>query len=294
MILDLLKGKGIKDTSIKLYLSNLKRLNSDIEPKTLTYLKNSKKVLDQIKDKSENTKRTYLISICTVLSGDPKYKKHYDEYYRLLKDSNALLKNNNTKSEKQELNWISQEEINNIYKSYEEEVEKIKTKKKLTEKEYNSLLSYLILSLYLLIPPRRSLDYIKMFVGTDTNKDFNYLDINESKFTFNNFKTESTYHSQMIDIPENLMAVIKLYLSKRSGTKKNIPFLVKYDGSPMTTSTQMTRILNKIFDKNISVSMIRNMFLTNKYKDVNKEKLDDATAMGTSVNIIDSNYVKTD
>ena len=294
MILDLLKEKGIKESSIKLYLSNLKRLNNSIEPKTLTYLKNTTKILDQIKDKAENTKRTFLISICTVLSGDPKYKKQYDQYFQLLKDSNALLKSNNTKSEKQELNWISQEEINNIYKKYEDEVEKIKTKKKLNEKEYNSLLSYLILSLYLLIPPRRSLDYIKMVIGDDTNKDLNYLDFNESRFIFNNFKTAGTYQTQIIDIPENLMSVIKLYLTKRTGTKKNIPFLVKHDGSPLTTSTQMTRILNKIFDKNISVSMLRNMFITNKYKDIKLEKDSDATMMGTSSSIIDSTYTKTD
>lgn len=294
MIIDLLKQKGIKESSIKLYLSNLKRLNNDVEPKTLTYLKNTKKILDLIKDKSDNTKRTYLISICTVLSTDPKYKKQYDEYYKLLKDSNGLLKNNNTKSEKQNENWISQEEINNIYKSYEEEVDKFIKKKKLSEKEYNILLSYLILSLYILIPPRRSLDFIKMVVGDDTNKDFNYLDIINNKFIMNNFKTAGKYHTQIIEIPKNLMNVIKLYISKRTGTKKNIPFLVKYNGEPLTTSTQMTRILNAIFKKKISVNMIRNMFLTNKYKDINKEKIDDATAMGTSTNIIDSQYTKVD
>jgi len=57
MILEILKGKGIKETSIKLYLSNLKRLNNNVEPKTLTFLKNTKKILEQIKDKSENTGR---------------------------------------------------------------------------------------------------------------------------------------------------------------------------------------------------------------------------------------------
>ena len=294
MIVDLLKQKGIKESSAKLYLSNLKRLNNDVEPKTLTYLKNTKKILDLIKEKSENTKRTYLISICTILSTDPKYKKYYDEYYKLLKDSNSLLKNNNTKSEKQNENWISQEEISNIYKSYEEEVNNFIKKKKLTEKEYNTLLSYLILSLYTLIPPRRSLDYIKMIIGDDTNKDFNYLDITNNKFIMNNFKTAGKYHTQIIDIPENLMNVIKLYLSKRTGNKKNIPFLVKYDGSPLTTSTQMTRILNAIFKKKISVSMIRNMYITDKYKDIKMEKDKDASAMGTSSAVIDNQYTKTD
>jgi len=51
MILEILKGKGIKETSIKLYLSNLKRLNNNVEPKTLTFIKNTKKILEQIKDK---------------------------------------------------------------------------------------------------------------------------------------------------------------------------------------------------------------------------------------------------
>lgn len=294
MILELLKEKGIKDSSIKLYLSNLKRLNNNVEPKTLTYLKNTKKILELIKDKQPNTQRTYLISICTVLSGQTAFKKAYDEYFKLLKDSNDLLKNNNTKSEKQNENWISQEEVNKIHKSYEDEVDKFIKKKKLTEKEYNILLSYLILSLYCLIPPRRSLDYIKMIIGNDSDKDFNYLDVNNNKFIFNNFKTAGTYKCQIIDIPNNLMSIIKLYLLKRSGTKKTLPFLIKYDGEPLTTSTQITRILNKIFDKKISVSMMRAIYLTDKYKDINKEKQNDATSMGTSVSVADNHYIKTD
>jgi len=294
MIIDLLKSKGIKDSSIKLYLSNLKRLNNNNDIKTLTFLKNSKKVLDFINNKSENTKRTYLISICTVLNLDPKYKKNYDEYYKLLKESNGLLKNNTTKSEKQEENWMEQDEITSIYKNIESEVEKFRTKKKLNESEYNILLNYVILSIYTLIPPRRSLDYIKMLIGNDTNKDFNYIDINDSKFIFNNFKTAGTYKTQIIDIPNNLMSVIKLYLTKRKGIKSKLPFLVNFKGEPLTTSSQMTRILNKIFNKKVSVSMLRNMFLTNKYKDINKEKIDDATAMGTSSSNADNQYIKLD
>ena len=294
MIIDLLKSKNIKDSSIKLYLSNLKRLNNGNDIKTLTFLKNTKKVLDFINNKSENTKRTYLISICTVLSLDPKYKKNYDEYYKLLKDSNGLLKNNTTKSEKQEANWMEQDEITTIYKNIESDIEKFRTKKKLNESEYNIMLNYVILSLYTLIPPRRSLDYIKMMIGDDTDKNFNYININDSKFIFNNFKTAGTYKTQIIDIPDDLMSVIKLYLTKRKGTKNNIPFLVNFKGEPLTTSSQMTRILNKIFNKKVSVSMIRNIFLTNKYKDINKEKIDDVTAMGTSTNMADSQYIKTD
>lgn len=291
---EILKKKGIKESSSKLYLSNLKRLNNGILPKTLIFLKNTKKILEFIKDKQPNTQRTYLISICTVLSDNETYKKQYDEYYKLLKESNNLLKNNTTKSEKQEENWISEEEIEKIYKEYEENVNSIisSKKRKLNEKEYNMLLSYLILSLYLLIPPRRSLDYIKMLIGVDSDKDYNYLDVNSSKFYFNNYKTSGKYQCQVVDIPDNLMAVIKLYLMKRAGTKKDLFFLVKYNGEPFKESSVMTRLLNKIFKKKISVSMLRNIYLTEKYSKQNKEKEDDAKAMGTSTHMIDTQYTK--
>jgi hypothetical protein len=34
------------------------------------------------------------------------------------------------------------------------------------------------------------------------------------------------------------------------------------------TSPQVTRILNKVFDKNVSTSMLRHIYLTNEYKDI--------------------------
>jgi len=133
-----------------------------------------------------------------------------------------------------------------------------------------------------------------MVLGEGTNKDLNYLDINNSKFIFNNYKTESTYHTKEIPINDELMKVIKFYLMKRKGTKKDINFLVKYDNEPLTTSTQMTRILNKIFKKSISVNMLRHIYTTDKYSKLNKEKLNDASAMGTSVSTLDNQYIKLD
>ena len=39
----------------------------------------------------------------------------------------------------------------------------------------------------------------------------------------------------------------------------------------MKISTEITKILNKIFNKKISSSMLRNIFLTDKYTDVMSE-----------------------
>ena len=56
----------------------------------------------------------------------------------------------------------------------------------------------------------------------------------------------------------------------------------------------MTRILNKIFKKSISVNMLRHIYTTDKYSKLNKEKLNDASAMGTSVSTLDNQYIKLD
>ena len=54
----------------------------------------------------------------------------------------------------------------------------------------------------------------------------------------------------------------------------------------------MTRILNKIFGKNIGSSMLRNMYLSNKYGNMVEELKKDTTELGTSVDTALSTYIK--
>ena len=60
----------------------------------------------------------------------------------------------------------------------------------------------------------------------------------------------------------------------------------------MKISTEITKILNKIFNKKISSSMLRNIFLTDKYSGVIDELKKDTNAMSTSVNTALNNYIK--
>jgi hypothetical protein len=72
----------------------------------------------------------------------------------------------------------------------------------------------------------------------------------------------------------------------------DIPFLVDEKGNAMKISTEITKILNKIFNKKISSSMLRNIFLTDKYSGVIDELKKDTNAMSTSVNTALNNYIK--
>jgi len=301
-ILNGLKEKNISPSSLKLYLSNLKRLNEGQEIKNFNFLKDVENILTKIKDYKPNTRRTYLISIVSLLKQEPKMKKLYQTYYNLLMEYNKDLQKNNTKSESQKENWLTQDEVLEKQKSLEEKVEPLLQKKKLSEDEFKEFLSLMVLSLYTLQPPRRNLDYQYMFVvrkyDDNLSKEYNYLDLENNKFYFNNYKTQKTYKTQIVPISELLQQVIKTYLKfhplKTDMKKKTccIPFLVDYQGERFESKNTITRILNKIFGKKVGVSLLRNIYLTDKYSRNLADLKDDASAMGTSANTAENNYIK--
>jgi hypothetical protein len=303
-IFDNLKNKNISPSSLKLYINNLKRLNDNQDIKNFNFLKNIETIQEKINKYKPNTRRSYIISIVSALKQEPKLKKVYEQYYKILMDYNNDLKINNSKSETQKENWIEQSEVEEIYKKIKEDITPKLDKKKLSNQEYDELQKYLVLSLYTLIPPRRNLDYQYMVVvgkyTDDLDNKFNYLDLDKKEFHFNNYKTKGTYQRQTTEITDELYNVIEQYLKyhplknvlkKKTGV---IPFIVDFEGNPYESNNTITRILNKIFKKRIGSSMLRNIYLTNKFGNKVKELTDTAEKMGTSSNTIQNNYIKID
>lgn len=311
-VLENLNKKEISPNSLNLYTKNLIRLNDGKEIKNLNFLKNTENILDKIKNYKPNTRRTYIISIVSLLKQEPKLKKLYDIYYKILLEYNNNLKNNNEKSEKQNDNWITQDEVLDKQKELEDIIPIIINKKSITQEQYDKLFNLLILSLYTLNPPRRNLDYLKMNIVSkyipdialnylpDIKDNNNYIDLNNKNFIFKNYKTKKTYNEQIVPINDKLNDIIKIYLKfhpmkkEIKGKKFNIPFLVDFEGNQYNNSNDITRKLNKIFNKKIGSSMLRNIFLTDKYSNNLKELNNDTTAMGTSNNTANTNYIKTD
>lgn len=299
------KDRNLSDSSIKLYTSNIKRLNDNIIPKNLNFLKNTDTILEKIDKYKPTTKRSYLISIVSLLKEQPKFKSTHSVYYNLMMEANKDLKINNTKSETQKENWLSQLDINKVFDELKNEINDFNMKKKLTGEEYDKLLNYFLLSLFIYQKPRRNIDYQKMYITKGAvpdglNNDYNYLDLENNNFIFNNYKTKGTYKTQIIEIEPEMKSSIDLFLKfhpckKYFKTKKDlIMLLVDYEGKPFPSNNTITRRLNKIFGKNIGVSMLRNIYLTDKFgKDVNELK-DTSESMGTSSSTILNNYVKID
>jgi hypothetical protein len=131
---------------------------------------------------------------------------------------------------------------------------------------------------------------------TDTN--FNYLDLKNKRFIFNNYKTNHKYDTIEIPIEDNLLKVIQAYLkhhpqkSKLKNKKFQVHFLVHIDSEPINKSGDITKILNKIFGRNIGSSMLRNIYLSSKYSGMMKSLKEDTAHMGTSVDVVINTYIK--
>jgi hypothetical protein len=287
------KNKGVSAPTIKLYLFQLRQLNG--EPlQDIEFLKDVTKNLERLSKYKTNTIRTKLIAIVAALKclDHPDLLKEYTEIVKKINDNT----DNTSKSETQKENWMNKTEVMDLWKKYDDEVATFANKRKITEKQHETLLRFMILSLYTLISPRRNLDYGRMLIvkkmSPDMSDDFNYLDLKTRSFYFNNYKTKKVYSQQIEQIPDPLWNVIKIYLKFHT---KDCDFFLCSDGKPLPHSNSITLILNKIFGKKVGCSMLRNIMATSELEEVQplldkvREK---AQEMGTSMNTLLTNYIK--
>jgi hypothetical protein len=300
---EIFNSKKITDSSKKLYTSNLIRLNNNEPITNFKFLENPEIIKSKLENSKPNTQRNYYIAICSVLSElkndcpgankeAKKFQKLYDSYYKTLIEFNTQLKDQTKMTPEENTNWISMNDINELFDSKKEILQVIKGKRKLTEEMYSELLDLVILGLYTLMPPRRNIDYIYMKIASgDEDPSFNYVDIKNGEFILNNYKTAGTYKTQRIKINPELLNIIKIY-SKFIPDKLNNFFLQKFNGIPFTESNQLTKKLNEIFGKRVSSSMLRKIYLTDKYSDTIESMKQDAADMGTSTSVMTTNYIK--
>lgn len=268
-------AKGLSAGSVKMYLIKLRLLNGNKAFTSLTFLKDNKKIkmeLDKIEN--ENTRKSYIASIVSVLNNtDNKTYKTVKTYYKALLEDTKMDKKDDSEKYKDMMEW------NDVLDKYKEMTDDLdKSPKKLTD--------HLILSFYVLMPPRRNDDYYLMKLDTDkkTDEAFNYYRPKTSEFIFNQYKTKKTYGTDSITINSQLKKVIDNYVKEME--LKDDDFLLKRSASNMITKT-----LNRIFKNNVGASMLRHIYLTSKYGDVKEEMQKDADMMAHSTTM-QKDYIK--
>jgi hypothetical protein len=284
--------KGISASSIKLYLNNLRKLNEGVELTSFKFLEKPEKIMEKLIKYKPTTKRNFLISIVSSLNTDnnPRIKKLYGKYYDLMLNMNEEVKNIDHSAE----DLPEWSKITDKASELKKEVEAFMDKKTLSPPEYETLLKYVVLSLYTLQPPRRNGDYLYMYIveknTPSLSTEKNYCVRSTAEFIFNAYKTAKKYNQQIEQISPELVGVLKIYFKfhpllkagKLPKGTEEVKFLVYRDGEGVSQINAITRILNSILGKGIASSKLRHIYLTSKYGDTLKEQEKDASAMGHS------------
>lgn len=295
---DIFTATGIKQSSAELYAKNIRALNQNKPISSTTFLKDVQKTLQKIAHLKPTTQRSYIISVVSFLKTQPptkQNKKMLDEYTEIMNNLNERLRTSNEKTEAETENWMTPDELQATYDELYDIAREIMRKRvghdDITATEYMQILKLMVFALYHLTPPRRNADYQKMkFAGHRESSDFNYIDIENREFIFNNYKTNRKYAQQITEIPEELANIINIYM--RYMNPDSGYFLVKYNGQPLRNVNDITRILNMIFKRRVGTQMLRKMYHTDKYARVMENLEDDARKMGHSVGVVKSHYLK--
>ena len=311
---DLVEKKGVTESSATTYIRCLTTLNDKKPFTSLTFLKKYDDVLAKIEDYALSSRKNIITAVASILSlykDSTGYKKAYKYYSDKLIELTEKQKEDrgdtSIKTDKENENWVEWKDIEEMREKMKDDIHKFVDNKNIGTSEYDKLLSYLILNLYTRIPPRRNADYQKMVVvrkwKPEMSKDTNYLDLYGKRFIFNVYKTAKTSGQQIVEIPDTeenpLYTIVSQYLKHNphyKGSKSKaieFPFLVKADGSEMTSVNCITRILNKLFGKKVGSSMLRHSYLSNKYGNVLEEMKADADAMAHDTNT-QKEYIRID
>lgn len=279
----------LSEGSLKTYTSILKSLHSKIFGGSVDKkdYDESKKILDFLKDVPANKRKT-ILSALVVISNNNDYRK---EMIGDIKDYTADAKKME-KSATQEANWVTQDEIKNIYNEHKQDAMSCYKKSKLNMNDLQTIQQYIILCLLsgIFIAPRRSLDYTEFKISNIDKETDNYLDKNE--LVFNKYKTAKFYNEQRVSCPKELLSILKKWIK----TNNNEYLLFDSNGEKLT-SVKLNQRLEKIFGKKCSVNLLRHSFLTDRFGDEierSKKMNEVAEDMGTSSSQVIGTYIKND
>ncbi len=291
-----MEEKDFTPQTIKVYMERLYLLNGHKKWTSLVFLRDTETMLNLLKEKyAISSQKSMLGTIISVLNLKPikANKKASEIYLKYLTDDivPSFNKVKGEKTEKQKENWITREEIETLKKEYSDKAKEV-VKGKLGRKEYDIMLENMILSMYVNMPPRRAKDYVLMKLEDDEKEEdekYNYYD--GTQFILNEFKTKKSHGQEKVKVPSSVKSDIAMYLDKTDSLDKEF-LITNYGGKPFNLINDMTRRLNKIFGKKISVDMLRNMYYSHKYGDIKTDIIQDAKDMGTSMNFAMNTYTK--
>ena len=276
------KRPTLSEGSIKTYVNCLKSLHTKLfgkgTPIELTNFSNTELIMAHFEPLEFNKRKTSL-SALVVITELPCYRELLHGDILKMKNKDLLQNKDGVFAE----NLITPEEVLLVVIKQKKLAALLYKKVDKTNTDITDLQNYILLCLTtgIYIPPRRSADWVIKFRNYDSENE-NYIDLKKKQFVLNAYKTVKTYGACSIDIPKELLAIIKKYL-KIVPEGQDWLLFSPHTGKALAQSDIAYR-LNTVFGKNISTSMLRHIYLTGKYPFINLMNMtEDAKAMGTDI-----------
>jgi len=279
-------------SSIKTYMSIINKTSRDINGKLEKpddIIEHHKEILESLMTYKPNIRKTKLSAFIVVLDqkdDTPDDVKEIIDNYRkqLFADADDVDKDEKKQklTESQEKNYITWDEVLKIYENLRTEAEPLFKLENLNKKQYNKLQEFVLLSLYVLTPPRRSLDYAQFKIKSIDESTDNYMTVKgrkkEGTLVFNAYKNSKRLGKQEVKISNALRNIIQKWMLKNPNE-----YLITTNTGNRIEQPRVNLMLNNIFNKNIGSSLLRHIYLTHKYGDVDLEEMEKTThEMGNS------------
>ncbi len=269
--------RGLKDRTLHIYKTKLGALAKEITDKEFVnsdfLVDKYEKVKKFLKKQTNSTMANYIKSILVALypvkpeggvpvSKDPSDRETaYHNYVELLHDTKVVYETSiedGKKSEKDEKNWITWNEVLEIADKYKKEIraKKITGKSKdLSPSDLLLLKKYLIISLYTQIAPQRT----STFVGLKYIKTGKYIKLSTQDIKDNSYLTEGGLGNQ----PPTFFSIGNNLLKNKSKTEKS---------NLLGISKQLKSVLTLWRKHNKTEYLIPNNLMTTKmdYKEFGK------------------------
>jgi hypothetical protein len=290
---------NLKPVSIKRYVANLSKLRRDINgDDEFKFLQDREKVSDYLNKKSDSTKKAYLNSIIVFLqatNGDEKLIKYYQSPRDTLNEDYKKQVATNEPTEKEKQKLISLDEWDALIEKLDKETATFynKSPNALSKTEYNTMLFLLINCLHRHVPLRNDYSNMKVVrtkrqanesLAKDPEHNVLLLSRMFKKIYLVNYKTNATYGTKVIPIPDPVVSCVMRFLRV---SKNNKWLISNFKGKPIST-TEYSKFLISNFEKHtgkkIGSSTLRKIYLSGKYSSVLQDMVQDADNMCHSIN----------
>jgi len=286
---------SLTNSSIKTYLSVFRTIAKSIGEDLMSvddFVKYQGKIMDYMNSLTYSMKKSRIAGILSLLGKKDENSKEVKDailFYteKMIDAVNEYKKTEDDQelNERQKENFVSWDQIGEIWKKMNLLVEKL-WRLNLSFKSADVkdiILHFVVLSLYYLIPPRRSRDMvllkIRNFDTSEKSKDNYYTKLdNKWVFVFNDYKNASRLGRQVIVVPMNLRRIIDKWIKINESD-----YMIPGKNNKVAQPNKLNFMLKAIFNKDVGTSLLRHAYMTHHFGNVDLEKLENVThQMGSS------------